>query len=219
MTKFCGAVVLLTFLLSCSPIKGYRVQIQESPPPAKLVVNLYYESLCPDCQDFSRLQLCPTWEKMGQYFNIEFIPYGNAQTNVSASGEITISCQHGDKECAGNRLHSCALHVLHYKLSTKFICCMESSKDFDKAGPECAKKLHIDFKALKTCADSSEGNYLHYLNGVQTSKLDPPHEWVPWILFNSKYNKDDMAKAQDDLVSVLCEYLADPKPRECNEIF
>lgn len=28
MTKFCGAVVLLTFLLSCSPIKGYRVQIQ-----------------------------------------------------------------------------------------------------------------------------------------------------------------------------------------------
>jgi hypothetical protein len=94
---------------------------------------------------------------------------------------------------------------------------MESSKDLATAGPICAKQVGVGFHALKTCADGPEGNHLHYLNGVKTSKLEPRHEWVPWILFNGKYNKEDMAAAEEDLISVLCKYL-DPKPRDCNEV-
>lgn len=122
------------------------------------------------------------------------------------------------RHSSGNRLHACAVHSLPYDQSTKFICCTESAKNFESAGPLCAKKYGIHYKALKNCAEGSEGNYLHYLNGVQTSKLDPPQEWVPWILFNGRYDKEDMSRATDDLTSVLCKYL-DPKPRECNEVY
>jgi hypothetical protein len=94
---------------------------------------------------------------------------------------------------------------------------MESSPNFETSGPTCAKKYGIHYKALKRCADGAEGNYLHYLNGVETSKLVPKHEWVPWILFNGTYNKDDMDEAQNDLFSVLCKHL-DPTPRQCNEV-
>jgi len=190
---------------------------QRTQQEPNLTLNLYYETLCPDCQIFSKEQLCPAFRKMGQYFRIDFVPFGNARSNMSQTGEITITCQHGPDECKGNRLHSCALNLLPYDKGVKFICCMESAPSFQRAGPLCAKKVGVSYPKLKACADSDTGNHLHYLNGVQTSKLQPPHEWVPWILFNNTYNKEDMEQAQEDVISVLCKYL-NPKPSQCNEI-
>jgi len=96
---------------------------------------------------------------------------------------------------------------------------MESASNFNTAGVICADKLRFDYAPILNCSKSAEGQTLHYQNGLKTDKLTPPHQYVPWILFNGQFNQADMDHAQEDLVSVLCKYLPEPKPSECNEIF
>lgn len=58
---------------------------QSKPDNISLTVSLYYESLCPDCVQFSKQQLCPLWEesRLSDYFKIEFVPYGNAEVSLA----------------------------------------------------------------------------------------------------------------------------------------
>ena len=44
----------------------------------KIVVDLYYEVLCPDSRDFLLYQLYPAWQTLSQIFTVNFIPYGKA---------------------------------------------------------------------------------------------------------------------------------------------
>lgn len=85
------------------------------------------------------------------------------------------------------------------------------------AGPKCARKLGLDFTSVKKCARSEEGLGLLELNGEKTEKLQPSHKFVPWILFNRKYDAHDMEIAQNHFLSVLCKYIQ-PPPSVCNEI-
>lgn len=96
---------------------------------------------------------------------------------------------------------------------------MESRHSAQGSGPACAEELEVDYDTIEECAEGPEGTRLHYELGKRTDKLQPPHEYVPWILFNGIYNKEDMDHAQDDLLTVICKYLDDPKPDACNEIF
>ena len=45
----------------------------------KVDFALYYETLCPDCQNFIHTQLWPTYKTIGNIMNISLIPYGNAK--------------------------------------------------------------------------------------------------------------------------------------------
>ncbi|ODM99827.1 Gamma-interferon-inducible lysosomal thiol reductase [Orchesella cincta] len=207
-----------------SAFMGRRAHFRETISPRKeannsVTINLYYESLCPDCVDFISRKLCPLWEDMSNYLRIDFVPYGNAETIVSKTGEISFECQHGPPECEANFIHDCALKHLSYKESIKFICCMESRHSAHGTAEICAEELEVDYAPIKTCAAGPEGIKLHYAYGQRTDKLVPSHEWVPWILFNGQYNKEDMDHAQDDLLSVLCKYIEDPKPTVCNEVY
>jgi len=79
--------------------------------------------------------------------------------------------------------------------------------------------LGLNFTTLETCFLGEEGTKLEYELGQKTNSLDPQHEFVPWILFNGKYDRKEMSRAQDNLLPVLCEHLDDPKPDACNSIF
>ena len=46
-------------------------------------IQVYYESLCPDSINFITQQLYPTYQTLGKYMNIEFIPFGNADVSFS----------------------------------------------------------------------------------------------------------------------------------------
>ena len=64
--------VLATFLLF------QQIQGKES-----VNIQVYYESLCPDSINFITQQLYPTYQALGNYMNIEFIPFGNADVSFS----------------------------------------------------------------------------------------------------------------------------------------
>ena len=63
--------VLATFLLF------QQIQGRES-----VNIQVYYESLCPDSINFITQQLYPTYQALGNYMNIEFIPFGNADVSI-----------------------------------------------------------------------------------------------------------------------------------------
>ena len=44
-------------------------------------IQVYYESLCPDSINFITKQLYPTYQALGNYMDIEFIPFGNADVS------------------------------------------------------------------------------------------------------------------------------------------
>lgn len=95
---------------------------------------------------------------------------------------------------------------------------MEAAHSAPGSETSCAEDLEIDYSPIDRCANGKEGVKLHYLLGKQTDKLTPSHEFVPWVLFNGQYNKEDMDQSENDLLGVVCKYLKDPKPDQCNQV-
>ena len=40
--------------------------------------------------------------------------------------------------------------------------------------------------------------------GAKTESLDPPHQYVPWIVINGKHTDSLQTQAQTNLVSLVC---------------
>lgn len=114
-------------------------------------------------------------------------------------------------------MHACAIKYISEEAITPFIICTMSTEDPPNAGPKCAEKLQINFTPVISCYSSGEGDQLMYNYGLQTDNLNPPHQYVPWILFNGNFNEDDNQKAGTDLVRVICSKLQN-EPDECNSV-
>ena len=80
-----------------------------------VLVELYYESLCPGCRNFISTMIFPTFDKLRDTGIVKFglYPYGNAVQKENPDGSWNITCQHGQEECLGNTLEvelSTSLH-------------------------------------------------------------------------------------------------------------
>lgn len=114
-------------------------------------------------------------------------------------------------------MHACAIKYIPKAAITQFIVCTMSTKDPPNAGQECARSLQIDFAPVQSCSTSDEGDQLMYNYGVQTDNLEPPHQYVPWLLFDGNFNEDDNEKAGADFVRVICSKLKQA-PDVCNSV-
>ena len=47
-----------------------------------MTIGVYYESLCPDCQNFVTKQLYPASKKLGKYFKAALKPFGKAEVLI-----------------------------------------------------------------------------------------------------------------------------------------
>ena len=75
-------LMLLPFLPNMAGVLYSQVLITDNwlpsdAPPVHF--ELYYEALCPDCQEFFLSQLYPNAKNLGSIMNITLIPYGNAK--------------------------------------------------------------------------------------------------------------------------------------------
>ncbi|CAK1539928.1 unnamed protein product [Leptosia nina] len=153
----------------------------------KVSIKLFYECHCPSCMEFESTDFKETVEKLNEYLDIQTYPYGNAKTHEH-DGKTDFECQHGPKECYGNKLHACALEIVkNHTAALLFNSCMMggSQKGWgsdDKAADKCASNMGIDSKPIKTCAKGNKGSELLKYYGEESKKVG--FHYVPYVLLN-----------------------------------
>ncbi|XP_036377557.1 gamma-interferon-inducible lysosomal thiol reductase [Megalops cyprinoides] len=187
------------------------------PDPAvpKVVVGLYYESLCPGCRGFLVRQLFPTWVMLMDIMDVELVPFGNAQEEEHA-GKYEFQCQHGAEECQGNMIETCIMNVTD-DAAFPIIFCMESSSDVLSAAQPCLQLYapSVKWETVMSCVKGDLGNKLMHENALNTNALTPPHQYVPWVTINGQHTEDLQDKAMSSLFSLVCSTYKGGKPPAC----
>jgi len=181
----------------------------------KIIVDFYYEVLCPDSRSFFLYQLYPAWQSLSPIFSVNFLPYGKAYT-YSGSDRYRFSCQHGPKECQGNIYHACAAaHISNEQDRMDYLRCMiYDNYDPQRAAIRCSEEIDVDWSSISNCAKGKEGNVLHKLAGEKTHALIPKVTFIPTIelngdQFNQRYVRQNFKRQ-------LCRlYQGTNKPEDC----
>nr|GEV70836.1 hypothetical protein [Tanacetum cinerariifolium] len=181
----------------------------------KVSLTLYYEALCPYCENFIVNYLYKIFENgLISIVDLKLSPYGNAK--ISSNG--TIICQHGEWECILNTVEACAIHtwpaVGDY---FPFVYCVEKLT-FEGKYTEwetCFEKLNLDSKPVTDCISSGFGNDLNLQYADEIKALEPPHTYVPWVTVNGQPIYDDYM----DFISIICKaYKGSSVPQVCLEL-
>ncbi|XP_031122973.1 gamma-interferon-responsive lysosomal thiol protein [Ipomoea triloba] len=202
-TKICFLICLL-FFTSLSPISCEKVSL-----------DLYYESLCPYSANFIVNYLAKIFENgIIDIVDLTLFPWGNAKLK----GNNTFECQHGSAECLLNTIEACAIDAWpdlneHFP----FIYCVESlvyNENYSK-WETCYEKLGKDPKPVSDCYASGRGKELELSYAAQTNALEPPHEYVPWVVVNGQPLYEDY----ENFVSYICKaYEGRDKVATCREL-
>ncbi|XP_072450620.1 gamma-interferon-inducible lysosomal thiol reductase-like isoform X1 [Chiloscyllium punctatum] len=193
------------------------MEYQRKKDADPVMISLYYESLCGACRGFLVLQLFPTWLTLNDIMNVTLVPYGNALER-NESGKWVFSCQHGEQECTGNMIETCIMHTLQdpYRFFP-IIFCMESADNVTAAAQLCLQIYEplLPWDNIENCVNGDLGNKLMHHNAELTRALNPPHEYVPWILVNGKHTEDLEDEAMNSLFNLICNTYSGVKPKAC----
>ncbi|XP_042892799.1 gamma-interferon-inducible lysosomal thiol reductase-like isoform X2 [Penaeus japonicus] len=180
-----------------------------------VTVSVYYESLCPDSQRFVVTQLYPVWQDLKDVMTLDVNSYGKSKDSPAGDG-YTFECQHGPSECEGNMMLTCAKRYSSEEQYMSFANCIMADLVGTAAGPKCAEESGVDYTRVEDCFNSVEGQQLQHEVGVKQEKLDPPLDYVPWILINEVFTEAQLDAAQEDLRKVVCDAYEGVKPEKCS---
>jgi len=173
-------------------------------------IDIVSESLCPFCKTYSisileALLEEPEFEKL---VNLNYKFWGNAVgTYNEKTKRYDFECQHGTNECFGNAMFTCASRMLSKRKALSFVLCVYAdiasfNKDFLKTGQYCMTNYPRDFSKIKTCMISSKGNQWMYEDSIFTGD----NNYVPYVIFNGKHNKEKQAQFKENPLKFLCNF-------------
>ncbi|XP_062483552.1 gamma-interferon-inducible lysosomal thiol reductase isoform X2 [Pezoporus occidentalis] len=163
------------------------------PAAAPVELSLFYESLCPACRRFLVQQLFTAWLLLPpEALSITLVPYGNAQT--------------------------CLMHEAK-NFSTYFpvIFCLESGSSVTQTLEACLQVYapQLDGTRIAACVQGDTGAALMHRNAQLTEALDPPHQYVPWVVVNGKHTDELQEEAEASLLGLICRLYQGEKPEAC----
>ena len=179
-------------------------------------IQVYIESLCPDCVNFITKSFKDFYEKVKKpnLLDIEFIPFGNAKEvyNISTK-KYDFTCQHGENECYGNLVETCAIQILGRVKSYSVIICIESNiakydKNFDNTLEYCLSNDENILKEIKDCVSSDMGNFYQH---QMAQKTDANHKWVPWITVDGYHDEN----VENEIIGSLIDYICGDDKNKC----
>jgi len=183
-------------------------------------IALYYESLCPGCEEFIGTSV-KTFQNFKGHENLatlKFYPYGNARETQDGN-KWKFSCQHGAPECQGNLVESCAIKKMQPEMFTNFLVCIKENissqgNDFIKTTKICETDS-ANYNAVMACVNGDEGNAVQHDIAVATEGLKPAHKWVPWVVVDGVYDSDVQDQLSDDMLGYICDNYSDiPQVKE-----
>ncbi|XP_063600328.1 gamma-interferon-inducible lysosomal thiol reductase-like [Penaeus indicus] len=180
-----------------------------------VTVSVYYESLCPDSQRFVVTQLYPVWLDLKEIMLLDVNSYGKCKDSPAGDG-YSFECQHGPDECEGNMMLTCAKKYSSEEQYMSFANCTMADLVGIAAGAKCAEVSGVNYTRVEDCFNSVEGQLLQHEVGVKQAELDPPLNYVPWILINDVFTEEQLDAAQNDLRKVVCDAYGDGKPEKCS---
>lgn len=210
-TFFLSFVLLFLFLFS-SPSHSTSDN-DDAAAASKVNLSLYYESLCPYCENFIVNQLQKVFESdLISIINLRLVPWGNAQRITNTNW----TCQHGPNECKFNTIEACAIYLwpapeVHFRL----IHCIErlSLEGRQNQWQSCLGRLQLNQELMNHCYSSATGTELELRHAYETEHLQPPHRFVPWVLVNNKTLEQDYG----NYIAHVCQaYTGRNRPAACN---
>ena len=233
-------VVATAFGVSLAGFWGLPVEAvaEASEPTAvavgddeKVMVELYYESQCPGCREMVTTSFYKAFQTEGflDMAEVAFVPYGNAQETKTDSGSYEFECQHGPSECVYNTIETCALAKIDDPLMAfQFIDCIERSdesrdpqQDYYKVAIACCELTKLPdttIAKMEECAAGPEGIQLEHEAAAKTDALEPPHQFVPYVVVNGVHSDDVQNAISDSLFDYVCgAYLGANKSPACPE--
>ncbi|XP_046981816.1 gamma-interferon-inducible lysosomal thiol reductase-like [Schistocerca americana] len=175
-------------------------------------VGVYYETLCPVCRGFFINQLLPAYRQAPDRITVRLVPFG--KTVINSTNPYIFTCEHGETECEGLKIHSCAVSLIHDQTTLLNLteCTIRNQTDPETILTECATNLGIELKPIADCAKSTNGSQLLKLNGDKTKELNPGVKDLPTITLNGSQN--DESQLRTNLWNEICKVLQ-PKPSTC----
>ena len=174
----------------------------------KVDVKVFVESLCPDCIRFTAGELLEftLLEDMMAITNLEILPYGKA--HIISRDPPTFECQHGEKECHGNKVELCSLAYYTPK-ALNLMNCMQKERLFDdETITKCAKLEEVEPAPIIECANGVEGNNLMLYAG----DITPTLTYVPSIMVNGNLLTD-----VENIIKHVCDAYEGEKPASCRK--
>lgn len=167
-------------------------------------LSVFMESLCPDTRRFFRDQLLPAQRQLGDIFKLELVPFGHARV----LGNNKMVCQHGPRECEGNRRMACILARTNNQteLVETFSCLLR----LDKTPAECvAENLpKVSFEELEKCTSGDESYRLMEAAEKESGRL----AYVPHLAVDGKSDDQIQDQAENHLEKYLCALYKGPTP-------
>uniref|UniRef100_A0A1J3F8F9 Gamma-interferon-inducible lysosomal thiol reductase n=1 Tax=Noccaea caerulescens TaxID=107243 RepID=A0A1J3F8F9_NOCCA len=190
-----------------------EISLPSSSASPKVSLGFYYESLCPYCSSFLVNHLVKLFEDdLISIVDLHLSPWGNTKLRPD---NVTVVCQHGAFECLLDTVEACAIDAWP-KLSDHFpfIYCVESLVTEHKYDEweTCYEKLNLNSKPVTDCLSSGHGNKLELQYAAETSALQPPHKYVPWVVVDGQPLYEDY----ENFISYICKaYKGNKAPSAC----
>lgn len=201
-----SAVLLALLLLNSSLLNLLQVGCTVAADH-KVKIGVFIESLCPDSKRFFNNQLEPTFKEIGQIIEPTIVPFGHARI----LGNNKMICQHGWRECEGNRQMACILaRAKTMSESIETISCIFERAETPR---DCISKYmpNASFDDIEKCKSSDESYQMMNVAANQTGQVD----YVPHLTYNGEHSEEIQTEMENNLKDFVCKKCNGTKPAAC----